>query len=496
MTKKKALCLLLIIVLSFANFHSMFANNTSGKTQIKNIIYMIPDGGAMTPFYLADYVKQAGGLTDTFPNATPVETGEMYIKQYLVGAEYTRSASSIVTDSAASGTALSSGYRTNNKMVGITPEKTPRANILEACQELGKKTGIVVTYEFSNATPAAFSSHAESRYDTLEIAEQVVNQGIDVVFGNTLEEYEDQDWFQDENFEKLGYDVIKSKEQLNAIKAGDRVWGKLPSPSFDIQREASTPNLAELTKAALTALDDGSEEGFFLMVEGSAVDGGGHRSDALLMVSEYLAFDAACKVAIEFAKKRNDTIVVIMPDHDTGGLTTGNSYARSSLEALVPEIRAGIDPDYIVWEGNKEHTYRYGGIFMYVPKGISYPAGIDKSKAAQLAFDFEEDMKVRPTVNTIDNFQMAPYLAGLIGVDFDASTQRLFVDITDKGTYDSETEIFTFTNDAGSLVSIERNTSFATVDAKKFDLDGQVAVYLNSRFYVPEKLLNATSQDK
>ena len=162
--KKRVISILLVAVMLFANIQCVFADNASAEKQIKNIIYMIPDGAGMAPFFLADYVKQAGGLTDKFPNATPVETGEMYIKQYLVGAETTHSASDAVTDSAAAGTALSSGYKTTNGYIGLTPDKKPRASILDLCQDMGKNTGLVATYEWTNATHEAFSAHYTNRY--------------------------------------------------------------------------------------------------------------------------------------------------------------------------------------------------------------------------------------------------------------------------------------------------------------------------------------------
>ena len=199
---------------------------------------------------------------------------------------------------------------------------------------------------------------------------------------------------------------------------------------YDISKSSAAPHLCELTAAALKALDDDNENGFFLMVEGSAVDGGGHDSNALHMVSEWLAFDEACKVAIEFAKKRTDTIVVILPDHDTGGMTLNGEYTRTSLEALVPEIRDGIDPSSITWEGNGGHTARNGGIFMYVPEGVPYPEGIDPSKAPQVLEAFEADFRTC-TVNRVDNTTIAPYLASLIGGDLEEMTQKLFVDVTD-----------------------------------------------------------------
>jgi len=95
---KKILCLLLCATILLANVVLVSATEPA-TSQIKNVIYMIPDGGAMASFFLADYVKQAGGITDKYPNATPVETGEMYIKQYLVASETTHSANNSVKKS-------------------------------------------------------------------------------------------------------------------------------------------------------------------------------------------------------------------------------------------------------------------------------------------------------------------------------------------------------------------------------------------------------------
>ena len=152
--KRKIISLLLCLTMVFSLCAMAMALPVAAADvpEIKNVIYMIPDGGAMAPFYLADYIKQYGGFNKSiFPNATPITTNEMYIKQYLVGAETTNNALDELTDSAASGTALSSGYKTINGYIGIDPEFKPHANILEACQDLGMRTGIVVTYEWTNA---------------------------------------------------------------------------------------------------------------------------------------------------------------------------------------------------------------------------------------------------------------------------------------------------------------------------------------------------------
>ncbi len=485
---KKIISILLAMVLVVANINIVFAN-AEDSVGIKNIIYMIPDGGGMAPFYLSDYVKQAGGFsTEKFPNATQVEAGEMYIKKYLVGAETTHSASSAVTDSAAGGTALSTGYKTTNEVLGITPDLMPHANILEACQALGKNTGLVATFEWTNATPAAFSSHAESRLDTDNIAKQMLSQQIDVILADTDEEYAGKEWFADEYIQNLGYTIIDTKDELLTVKDGDKLFGKLPRAYFDIYRDANTPNLAELTKAAITALDDNNENGFFLMVEGSVIDLGGHNSNAIQMVSEYLSFDAACKVAIEYAKTRKDTMVVILPDHDTGGLSIGKRNESKNFAAAASNISNGKVYNKLFWEGNGNHTGRNGGIFMYLPENVLYPEGIDEKLIPEVSKAFEKDYE-ECEVNRIDNTKIAPYLAGIIGVDLDKLTANLFVDITEKGTYNKAKDSFEFSAN-GKTVSIERNSSVALVNGEKVDLNGEVAVYLNKKFYVPQRLIN------
>jgi len=458
---KRFVSALLSAAFVFATIGTTFAASVSETPTIKNVIYMIPDGGAMAPFFLAEAVKGE----------------DMYLKEYLVGAETTYSASDAVTDSAAGGTALSSGYKTNNGYIGIDPSKRPHANILEACQDAGKKTGMVVTVEWTNATPAAFSAHDVSRYNMTTMSEQIVNQGIDVVFGNTHSAFSTSNWFKDSALEERGYKIISNPDEVDSIEKGDRVWGKLADGAVD---------LATLTGKTIEALDC-DEEGFFLMVEGSAIDLGGHANDATYMVDEYLEFDAACEVAIEYAKERNDTAVIIAPDHDTGGL----SYDYSNIDKIVSDIKNDINTSLISWE-TTGHTNRNGGVFMYLPEGISYPSGIEPTKAEQVKTEFFNAYGnfsasyPAAATNVIDNTDIAEFVASLVNVDFDAVSEKLFVDVTEEGTYDQVSEVFSFTN---QNIQVKRNESCATINGKTVSLDGEVAVYVEGRFYVPARLL-------
>lgn len=468
--KKRIISGILSAVLAVSCVAPALADRNS-ENKIKNIIYMIPDGGGMVPYYLADAVKQAGGWNrEVYPNSTITEKEEMYTKKYLAGGITTYSANSDVTDSAAGGTALSSGYKTKNGYIGIDPDKKPHANILETAQLAGKKVGMVSTYEWTNATPAAFSAHEKDRGNYAPMSEQIVNQGIDVVLGGGFGAAK---WGDISEAEIRGYDIINTKEDLYAVEPGDKIWGNLVSGAFpyDIEYAETTPTLAEMTKAAITALND-DDEGFFLMVEGSKVDGGGHSNYVGGMISEFLAFDEACKVAFQFAEGREDTVIIVVPDHDTGGMILPEDTDKA-VETLIE----GKEPEDITWE-TTGHTARNGGMFIYLPEGTEYPEGISGSKIGTNEA-YEKDV--------VDNTIIAPYLAELMGMDLEDASKTLFVDVTDMGVYDEVLGLFSF-NDYP--VSVRSNVSYAYVGNDVADLDGQVTALINGRFYVPQLLLD------
>ena len=439
-------------------------------TRIKNIIYMIPDGGGMAPLELANAVKNAGGLNSQgkYPYASKTTEGDANLYDYLAGAVTTYSADAEVTDSAAAGTALSTGIKTKNGYIGVDENLKPQATILEMCQLAGKATGMVTTYDWANATPAAFSSHDNSRSNNGMIAEQVVNQKIDVVLGVG---FDMSGGVEVSDAKNRGYNIINNRTELENVKKGDKIWGNLESREFpyEIDNTAETVTLPEMTKAAICALSDANENGFFLMVEGSRVDGGGHANNAMAMTGEFLAFDEAFRIAVEYAKGRNDTIVIACPDHDTGGM-----ILPEELEESVAAIQDRIQPEAVIWEGTS-HTARNGGLFIYAPGGVAFPAGIDTASVNP----FEE--------NVIDNTDVVKYLTGLLGYDKAAITKELFKDVTEMGKYDGVLKAFVFEN---YPVIVPRNASYAYIGDKAADLDGQVSVYIDGKFYVPQKLFD------
>lgn len=219
--------------------------------------------------------------------------------------------------------------KTPYDIVEVDPElaNTPAMTILEAANLQGKSTGLVVTAEFPHATPADFSSHTPSRSDYPVIAAQMVKNNIDVVYGGGI------NYLNEENKAYLiqnGWEVILGDYNKFKTFDGDKVWGLFAPTDIpsDIDTDLSIyPTLAEMTESAIRTLAK-NENGFFLMVEGSKVDWSAHANDALGIITEYLAFDDAVKVAIDFAKKDGNTAVIICPDHGNSGISIGSTRSN------------------------------------------------------------------------------------------------------------------------------------------------------------------------
>ncbi len=484
MKMKKKICLFLTIFALVASISpsSVLAGDAAAP-QIKNIIYFIPDGGGYALFDFANGVKNSGGFNSGFgsPYKTAVEANDMTMKQYLRGSVTTYCSNSAITDSAAAGTALSSGYKTNSGFVGLTPDGEPRANIAETAQMAGKRTGLVPTVQFTHATPAAFGAHHPTRYGEAVMAQQMINQGFDVVLPF---DFSRSDWGSSSEATKRGYKLINTKDDLTSVKSGDKIWGNMNDYDTDVWRREKEPKLAEMTDAAIRALD-GGEEGFFLMVEGSSVDGGGHQNDLVLATSEYLAMDAAFKVAVDYAKTRTDTVVIAVPDHDTGGCilpgeadSVGGQPDYTQYANAIAKVQNGVSsnlPD-ISWTGTG-HTARNVGFWAYLPEGINPPAGM-----AAVAGDTPQTRAL-----TADNTVIALWLSELAGLDLNKATEKLFVDVTDMGTYKNSTNEFSF-NDYD--VKIKTNTSTAIINGEEVDLNGEIAIKPYNKFYVPRRLLD------
>ena len=304
----KKLTLLSLLAVVILGMMTICSNKAEAQEPAKavNVIYMIGDGMALPQVYAA---KLASGE-------------EMTFQQFpYIGVVDTHSASNDITDSAAAGTALASDHKTNNAMLGMNPDTIPVKTMLEVFSELGKETGVVVTSYVTHATPAAFSAKVPHRRQYEDIAVQMAeNPYLNLIIGGGMKHFNQRKDSLDlvaRMQNQLGWTVYDTLDGIDvtckkyAVMAND---GHMPRAA---QRGDFLPRAV---KTALQSLDD-AENGFFLMVEGSQIDFACHGNDSAWMMDEMLDFDDAIKVALDYAKEKGNTLVVVTADHETGGLT-------------------------------------------------------------------------------------------------------------------------------------------------------------------------------
>ncbi len=292
----------------------------------KYVFLFIGDGMSLPQRMLAEnylnVVEKDGLLINTFPVQSPTTT---------------RSASSLVTDSAASGTAIACGEKTKNGYLGVDAKKEHLTSVATVAKNAKKKVGILSSVTLNHATPAAFYAHNPSRGDEYAIALELVASNFDYFAGGGIGKHNDKKakTFKGDIFDlakAAGYEVFVGEKEFKNIAKQNKViavenrGGAMP---YFIDKKVGL-RLADFTQKGIEILDN--PNGFFMMVEGGKIDWACHANDAATTLFEVLEFDRAVKVAYEFAKKHpNETLIVITGDHETGGLGLGNSETGYNL---------------------------------------------------------------------------------------------------------------------------------------------------------------------
>lgn len=306
--------------------------------QVKNLIVMIPDGCGISTVSTARWYQWYNQGGEEFLNIDP----------YICGTVRTTCSNAPIGDSAPTTSTYMTGYNSRAGWVSTYPtadpdndiypmdptrEYQPLTTVFEAARlTAGKSLGLVCTCEFPHATPADCTSHSYDRGKYDWIMPQQAHNGINVIIGGGAGILPKE---AEEHLKEKGYGVFRN--DINAMRTyeGDNMWALFghQDMSYEIDRDPNRePSLAEMTKIAIQKLSKNAN-GFCLMVEGSKVDFAAHANDLPGMVHDFLAFDKACKEAIEFAKLDGNTTVVILPDHSNSGLSIGRrdwgDYART-----------------------------------------------------------------------------------------------------------------------------------------------------------------------
>jgi len=276
----------------------------------KNVILMIGDGMGIAQIQAA--------LT--------VNGNKLNFERFSVnGFSKTSSSNSYITDSAAGATAFSTGEKTYNKAIGVDKDSVARKTVLEYAEDAGFATGLVATSSITHATPAAFIAHQPSRVMAEEIANDFLKTDIDVFIGGGKDYFTNRKDGLDltETLKSKGYHIVFNQTELANIKSG-KLAALLAPDAMPPFSKGRGDMLAPSAMKAIELLDQ-HENGFFLMIEGSQIDWGGHKNDIEYVVSELLDFDNTIGQVLNFAEKDGNTLVVITADHETGGLTLPGS---------------------------------------------------------------------------------------------------------------------------------------------------------------------------
>jgi alkaline phosphatase len=251
----------------------------------------------------------------------------------------TWSASSLVTDSAASGTAMATGIKTKNGMISQSPDGSRLQTVLEVAEKQDKSTGLVANCAVTHATPASFAAHVPSRNQYQEIARQLAASDVDVLFGGGLDHFSPTNAPSCLPELEAKMTVVKTAEEFRVLDTPERAAALLYPVHPPIAAQRSVP-LAELTAKAIEILSQ-DDDGFFLMVEGSQIDWMGHQNNGTNLVAEVVDFDDAVGVGLDFAENNGETLVIITADHETGGFALlGGSLAEKTVS------KTGFSSDY------------------------------------------------------------------------------------------------------------------------------------------------------
>jgi alkaline phosphatase len=299
-----------------------------------------------------------------YSSASPVDMNILRFRQIALAK--TTSADNKITDSAAAGTALATGTKTNNGYLGVDTNNAPLKSILKYAEENGLATGLVATSDITHATPASFIANVQSRNQADEIARQFLFTDIDVFIGggyNSFSVRADSINYID-SLKAHNYHVATSLNELKQFKAEGKLAGLIYPSHAPKVSEGRGDMLSYSTSLAIDLLDN-NDNGFFLMVEGSQIDWGAHDNKQNYMVSELLDFDKTVGLVLDYATTHPETLVIVTADHETGGLSLIEN------EIVKGELKTHFS--------TKHHSAGFVPVFAFGPGAERFSGFIDNT---------------------------------------------------------------------------------------------------------------------
>ncbi|MFA9186827.1 alkaline phosphatase [Flavobacterium magnesitis] len=340
-----------------ANILDLESANKNKKA--KNIIILVSDGMStgtlnMTDLFLDRKTGKGSNWIQLYKNNR--------VSRALMD---TASTSSIVTDSAAASSSWGGGFRVNNGALNVSPEGKPHLPIWQKFKKAGKMAGCVTTVPITHATPAGFCVNSKSRNAQDDIAEQYLEIGFDVMMGGGAN-YFSSELRKDKKdvfaaYKSKGYQVVKNRSEMNAASSKQPILGVFADDALpyyvdrnsDANLQQTIPTLAEMTQKAIDSMQS-SKEGFVLQVESGKVDWAAHANDVAGLINDQIEFDEAVKVAIDFAEKDQETLVIITTDH--GNANPGIIYGKQANTNFDSIQKYTKTNEWILNKINKDYT--------------------------------------------------------------------------------------------------------------------------------------------
>lgn len=356
------------------------------EMRAKNVILLIGDG-------MGEQHIEAGNI---------YRSNKLNMERFaVIGEVMTRSLTPGATDSAAAATAMATGVKTYNSRISYKDGKNLET-VAELAKAAGKKVGMVVTKPVTDATPAAFLSHAKGRDDSESIARQLVDFNADILFGLT-----------DDAMDALKAEIPTAEralcttfDEINA-SGSEQIYGLLEDGAI---QTAGSDTLSSLTSTALTKLSQNNENGFLLIVEGSKIDSASHDNDMEAMLAELNAFDAAVNTCRNWAQANGETVVMVTADHETGGLeipkfdnTDANAAKQEAREALINYESSDK------WFTRTGHTSANVNYFIYATGSEIAQKSSDQNssdKTEYLEIKYDELMDIPDEIDNTDIFRL------------------------------------------------------------------------------------------
>lgn len=337
----RKIILISIAACSLTLFASFQNPSPTAKSQPRNVILLVGDGMGLSQISYA--LIQA--------------TERMNIEKFKsCGFSKTSASNHKITDSAAGATAFACGHKTYNGAIAVDDQKKSLPTILEMAEKMGMATGLIATCAITHATPASFIAHQPSRDMAEAIAADFLATDIDLFIGGGRNHFNNRKDQQDllKTLRERGYDVVTDQAALNAHDPNKKLAALLAPNHLPKMQDGRGNYLSEATTLGINQLSQ-NKNGFFLMVEGSQIDWGGHSNDAAYILEEMRDFDKAIGIALAFAEKQGNTLVIVTADHETGGFAlSGNEDDKTN---------PNLSPGFVT----KNHTATMVPVFAYGP---------------------------------------------------------------------------------------------------------------------------------